>query len=196
MGLKENMEKPARPVILYEMIPPKAGNAEEWETNLASIRELAGKVDGINFPEIREESRQGVRRTRLPERIEPRVFARTIQQKYDMDTVINRVTVHEILPEQQRWMKETASWKAAEKSITQACKILSDVFDNLPPHPPALGINVEQIISRNFKPSLLLAKLTGFYHQLLQARYASSGGSLQTASLPCPLAEQSTGHWN
>ncbi len=124
MSLKEKMENPARPVILYEMIPPKAGNAEDWETNLASIRELAGKVDGINIPEIREESRQGVRKTRLPKHIEPRV-------------------------------------------------------------------------SRNFKPSLrMLAKLTGFYRQLLEARYASSEGSLQTASLPRPLAEQSTGHWN
>ncbi len=104
LSLKEKMENPARPVILYEMIPPQAGNAEDWETNLASVRELAGKVDGINS---------------------------------------------------------------------------------------------EQIISRNFKPSLrMLARLTGFYRQPLQARYASSGGSLQTASLPRPLAEQSTGHWN
>ncbi len=39
-------------------------------------------------------------------------------------------------------------------------------------------------------------KLTGVYHQLLQPRYASSEGSLQTASPPRPLAEQSTGHWN
>jgi len=105
MSLKENMENPARSVILYEMIPPKADNTEDWETNLASIRELAGKVDRIN---------------------------------------------------------------------------------------------IEQIISRNFKPSLrLLAKLTGFYHQQrLQAPFTSSGESRHAASLPVPLAEQSTGHWN
>ena len=113
MSLKEKMENPACPVTFYEMIPPKAGNAEDWETNLVSIRELAGKVDGINIPEIREECRQGVHKTRLPERI-------------------------------------------------------------------------EQIISRNFKPSLrMLAKLTGFYRQLLQARYASSEGSLRRPLL-CP----------
>ena len=86
LSLKDEEGNPARPVILYEMIPLKAGNAEDLETNLASVRKLAGKVDGIN---------------------------------------------------------------------------------------------IEQIISRYFKPSLrMLAKLTGFYRQLLQPRYASSEGSL------------------
>ena len=55
------------------------------------------------------------------------------------------------------------------------------------------GINIEQIISRNFKSSLrMLAKLTGYYQRLLRARYSPSGKSWQTASLPHPLAERST----
>ena len=50
------------------------------------IRGLVGKVDAINIPEIHGESRQGARRTRLPERMEPRAFAQAIQQAMDMDT--------------------------------------------------------------------------------------------------------------
>ena len=52
MDLKANMENSARPVILCEMIPPKSANTEESATNLASIRELTGKVDGINIEQI------------------------------------------------------------------------------------------------------------------------------------------------
>lgn len=209
MSLKENMENRARPVILHEMIPPNVSAVEELEKKLDSIRGLAGKVDGINIPEIHEETRRRARQARLPERMQPRVFAQAIQKSMEMESVINRVTVHEPLAAQHSWMKETASDYVIRNlilvggeshktqdpgpSVTQATKILTDIFDNLPSHPPALGINVEQITSRNFKLSLrMLAKLTGYYQRLLRAHYSPSGKSWQTASLPHPLAERST----
>lgn len=268
-------------------------------------------TDAINIPEVREETRQGARRTRLPERVEPRVFARAIQAAAAMETIVNRVTVHETASEQSRWLKETyseygirnlilvggeshltaysgpsvqemaalsrkeapdfflggitipsrsqevarirqkydqgirffttqvlldsndivdliqglngldvrlflsfapisdvrdveflrwlgvdvpknLSWsiaqvgepdKAVEKAIAQASKILTDVFDHLPPHPPGLGINVEQISRRNHGPATqMLRILSGFYRRLLQARYSSSAGFVQAAS--------------
>jgi 5,10-methylenetetrahydrofolate reductase len=304
MELKAKIENPAQPVILYELIPPKLGAADELQQNLALIRELVGSVDAINIPEIREETRQGVRRSNLPERIEPRVFAKAIQDGPGVDTIINRVTVHEPAVEQLHWLAESyrdyairnlilvggeshlasyagpsvpetaalahsasldlflggisipsrsqeaarirkkydqglrffttqvlfdsndvvdliqglngldvriflsfapisnardveflrwlgvdvpknVSWalaqvadsdKAVEKSIGLASKILTDIFDNMPPHPPGLGINIEQITRRNHKPArLMLETLGGFYRHLLQARYNSVG---------------------
>jgi hypothetical protein len=94
-------------MILYELIPPKLGALDELEQNLSLIRELAEKVDGINIPEVREESRQGARPSPLPERIEPRVFAKAIQASTGVETVINRVTVHDAAPEQGKWLRET-----------------------------------------------------------------------------------------
>jgi len=305
MDLKVKIENSAQAVIFYELIPPKQGDTAELEQNLSFIRTLEGMADAINIPEIREEIRKGARRSRLPERIEPRAFAKAIRTA-GMETVINRVTVHEAASEQARWLTETynqygvrnlilvggesrsivypglsvpeaaarartenlefllggitipsrsqeaarirqkytqglrffttqvlfdsndivdliqglngldvriflsfapisdardveflqwlgvdvpknVSWaiaqvgepdKAVDKTIAQASKILTDVFDHLPPHPPGLGINVEQITRRNHEPSKrMLDKLGGFYRHLLQARYSYSGST-------------------
>src|SRR5262249_2812707 len=43
----------------------------------------------------------------LPERIEPRSFAKAISVATGMETVINRVTVHESPAVQARWLEET-----------------------------------------------------------------------------------------
>ena len=80
MDLKARIQDPAQPVIFYELIPPKAGAAAELEAQLELVRGLAETVDAINIPEIIEESRGGERRARLPERIEPRVFAQAIRE--------------------------------------------------------------------------------------------------------------------
>lgn len=316
MSLKAKILDAAQPVIFYELIPPKAGAAAELETLLALARDLAGKVDAINIPEIHEESRQGERRMRLPERIEPRAFAQALHAAVPgkpgqpgMETVVNRVTVRESPVAQRRWLEETyaefgirnlilvggessatqypgpsvletarlaeelgldfllggitipsrsretarirrkyecglrffttqvlldpndtvdllqglngldvrvflsfaplsnlrdvaflewlgadvprnVAWaieqagepaKAAAKTTALASRILTDVFDNLPAHPPALGINVEQITRRNFgSAKRMLAELGGLYPRYVQAHYAE-GGRLDSA---------------
>jgi len=100
------MLNPAQPVVFYEVIPPKTGPDGELESRLALIREVAGMADAINIPEIREETRQGPRRTRPRERIEPREFAQAIGGAAKVETIVNRVTVHESRAEQQRWLRE------------------------------------------------------------------------------------------
>ena len=304
MNLKAKIQDPAQPVIFYELIPPKADALEELEAQLVLVGDIAGQVDAINIPEIYEESRQGTRRMRLPERIEPRVFAQAIQSATHLESVVNRVTVRESPESQRRWLRETyeqygvrnlilvggeshaaeypgpnvleaaalaaekgldfllggitipsrsrevarirrkyerglrffttqvlldsndivdlmqglngldvriflsfapisnlrdiqflewlgvdvpknVTWtieqagepaKAVEKSIAIASKILTDVFENLPPHPPALGVNVEQITRRNYgSAKKMLAEMSALYPRHLQARYSGSG---------------------
>jgi len=303
MDLKTKIQDPARPVIFYELIPPKAGATAELETQLELVRDLSETVDAINIPEIIEESRQGERRRRLPERIEPRVFAQAIQEAVGMETVVNRVTVRETAETQRDWFRETherygvrnvilvggesaatkysgpsvleagelalatgidfflggisipsrsreaarirskyehglrffttqvlfdpndtvdllqalngldvriflsfapitnprdveflrwlgadvprnVAWgieqagepaKAAEKTTAMASRILTDVFDNLPSHPPALGMNVEQITRRTHAAARkMLTELSGVYPRHVRGRAVGS----------------------
>jgi hypothetical protein len=49
-----------------------------------------------------------------------------------------------------------------------------DVFDNLPPDPPPIGLNIEHITRKNFTPSLaMLDRLGNLYASLIAARAGS-----------------------
>lgn len=299
MDLRARIQDPARPVILYELIPPKVDAPAELEALLELVRDLDGTVDAINIPEIVEESRQGESRGRLPERIEPRVFAQAIQEACGMDAVVNRVTVRETAETQRAWLRETwekygvrnvilvggesaavkypgpsvpqaaelaaatgldfflggiaipsrsreaarirrkydhglrffttqvlfdandtvdllhalngldvriflsfapvtnlrdiaflewlgvdvpqnVAWtieqagapaRAAEKTTAMASRILTDIFDNLPSHPPALGMNIEQITRRmHAAAKKMLAELSAVYPRHIRTR--------------------------
>ncbi len=60
---------------------------------------------------------------------------------------------------------------AATRSLDLARRILMDVFDNLPPDPPLLGLNIEHINRRNFGPAMrMLEELGHLYSGLMLAR--------------------------
>ncbi|HUZ45593.1 MAG TPA: hypothetical protein VMW54_03035 [Terriglobia bacterium] len=64
-----------------------------------------------------------------------------------------------------------AAEHAFERSLNLAQRILMDVFDNLPPDPPPLGINIEHINRRNFNSAVrMLEQLRIFYSNLIAAR--------------------------
>jgi 5,10-methylenetetrahydrofolate reductase len=57
-----------------------------------------------------------------------------------------------------------------ERSINLAQRILMDVFDNLPPDPPPIGLNIEHITRKNFAPALaMLDRLGNLYAGLVAA---------------------------
>lgn len=57
------------------------------------------------------------------------------------------------------------------RSLNLAQRILMDVFDNLPPDPPPLGLNVEHVNRRNFHAALkMLEQLGGLYSSLVATR--------------------------
>ncbi len=67
------------------------------------------------------------------------------------------------------------SEEAFERCLNLAQRILMDVFDNLPPDPPPLGINIEHINRRNLNPAVrMLEKLGTFYSNLVAARRRAS----------------------
>jgi len=302
MGFHEALLHPGVPVTLFEVVPPAAGKPEALESSLHELRQLRGRVDAINIPEIHDEDRPGERTSKFIERIEPRLLGSRIKRELEMDVVINRVTVHD--PEPERWFRETsgpwdiANWvlvggeskeirypglnpgEAArlikslglpvslggitipsrvneperirkkhaqgvefftsqvmfdsndlvwliqrlngvearvfisfapvsnprdlqflrwlgvdiphdldrfligpahgaataetclERSINLAQRILMDVFDNLPPDPPPIGLNIEHVTKRNFSPALaMLDRLGSLYASLVRKNF-------------------------
>jgi 5,10-methylenetetrahydrofolate reductase len=64
---------------------------------------------------------------------------------------------------------------AFERRLNLAKRILMDVFDNLPPDPPPLGINIEHINRRNLNSAVrMLEQLGAFYSNLVAARRRTS----------------------
>lgn len=58
-----------------------------------------------------------------------------------------------------------------ERSLDLCRRILMDVFDNLPPDPPLIGLNIEHINKRNFAPAVQMVKRLGeLYRDLVAAR--------------------------
>ena len=62
-----------------------------------------------------------------------------------------------------------------ERSLDLAQRILMDVYDNLPPDPPPLGLNIEHINRRNFSAAIrMLDRLGNLYTNLMAARARAS----------------------
>jgi hypothetical protein len=56
------------------------------------------------------------------------------------------------------------------RSLDLAQRILMDIFDNLPPDPPCIGLNIEHINQRNYRPAVkMLDHLGGLYTRLVSA---------------------------
>ncbi len=68
-----------------------------------------------------------------------------------------------------------AGQAAFARSLDLAQRILMDVFDNLPPDPPRLGLNIEHINRRNFSPAVQMTeKLGNLYASLVTSRASAN----------------------
>jgi 5,10-methylenetetrahydrofolate reductase len=86
---------------------------------------------------------------------------------------------------QSRDGKPTPAETFFERSLSLAQRILMDVFDHLPPDPPAIGLNIEHINRRNYGGAIkMLESLGALYTQLLARRFqATSAGSASSGAL-------------
>ena len=108
MRLREKIMKPQRPVVLYEIIPPRMvdGSIESYAGRISSLLSQT-HIDGINIPEIHSEETRGSRPVGERIRAEPREFGKIIQDYVGIETVVNRVSVHQSYLEQEEWFKTT-----------------------------------------------------------------------------------------
>ena len=76
-----------------------------------------------------------------------------------------------------------------ERSLDLAQRILMDVFDNLPPDPPPLGLNIEHINRRNFSPAIkMLDRLGNLYTNLVARARPRQPGVTRVSALASLLS--------
>ena len=108
MRFRDKVRKPKRPVVAYEILPPreKDGTLNSYAERISSLLSQT-HIDAINIPEVHEENARGLRPVKNLERAEAREFGRLLQDNVGIEAIVNRVTVHNDLGYQKGWIKET-----------------------------------------------------------------------------------------
>ncbi len=108
MRLRDKITMPKRPVVVYEILPPRIidGTIESYAERISSLLSQT-HIDAINIPEVHSEETRGKRPVEETKRAEPREFGKIIQDSVGIEAIINRVTVHGSDESQKDWLVET-----------------------------------------------------------------------------------------
>ena len=119
MRIKDKIKRPRRPVVAYEILPPreKDGTLNSYAANISSLLSQT-HIDVINIPEVRDEVARGERPIKNQVRAEPREFGRLLQDIVGIEAIVNRVVVHQELEKEMKWLEETNSKYEIENLIT------------------------------------------------------------------------------
>ena len=119
MRIKDKIKRPRRPVVAYEILPPreKDGTLNSYAANISSLLSQT-HIDAINIPEVRDEVARGERPVRNQLRAEPREFGRLLQDIVGVEAIVNRVVVHQKLKDELKWLEETNKKYEIENLIT------------------------------------------------------------------------------
>ena len=119
MRIKDKIKRPRRPVVAYEILPPreKDGTLNSYAANISSLLSQT-HIDAINIPEVRDEVARGERPIKNQIRAEPREFGRLLQDIVGIEAIINRVVVHQSLEKEIIWLEETNKKYEIENLIT------------------------------------------------------------------------------
>ena len=119
MRIKDKIKRPRRPVVAYEILPPreKDGTLNSYAENISSLLSQT-HIDAINIPEVRDEVARGERPIKNQVRAEPREFGRLLQDIVGIEAIVNRVVVHQNIEEEMKWLEETNIKYEIENLIT------------------------------------------------------------------------------
>ena len=119
MRIKDKIKRPRRPVVAYEILPPreKDGTLNSYAENISSLLSQT-HIDAINIPEVRDEVARGERPIKNQVRAEPREFGRLLQDIIGIEAIVNRVVVHQNIDEEMKWLEETNLKYEIENLIT------------------------------------------------------------------------------
>ena len=114
MRIKDKIKRPRRPVVAYEILPPreKDGTLNSYAANISSLLSQT-HIDAINIPEVRDEVARGERPVKNQLRAEPREFGRLLQDIVGVEAIVNRVVVHQKLNEELKWPFDTGLSKGS-----------------------------------------------------------------------------------
>ena len=110
MRIRDKIKKPQRPVVAYEILPPreKDGTLNAYAETISSLLSQT-HIDAINIPEVHDEEGRGERPVSNQKRGEPRKFGMLLQDIVGIEAIVNRVVVHMPLKKQMEWIQETYS---------------------------------------------------------------------------------------
>ena len=119
MRIKDKIKRPRRPVVAYEILPPreKDGTLNSYAENISSLLSQT-HIDAINIPEVRDEVARGERPIKNQVRAEPREFGKLLQDIVGIEAIVNRVVVHQNIEKEMKWLEETYSKYEIENLIT------------------------------------------------------------------------------
>ena len=119
MRIKDKIKRPRRPVVVYEILPPreKDGTLNSYAANISSLLSQT-HIDAINIPEVRDEIARGERPIKNQLRAEPREFGKLLQDIVGIESIVNRVVVHQALEKEMIWFEETYNKYEIENLIT------------------------------------------------------------------------------
>ena len=119
MRIKDKIKRPRRPVVVYEILPPrqKDGTLNSYAANISSLLSQT-HIDAINIPEVRDEVARGERPVKNQIRAEPREFGKLLQNIVGIEAIVNRVVVHQALKKEIEWFEETYINYEIENLIT------------------------------------------------------------------------------
>ncbi len=119
MRIKDKIKRPRRPVVVYEILPPrqKDGTLNSYAENISSLLSQT-HIDAINIPEVRDEVARGERPVKNQIRAEPREFGKLLQDIVGIEAIVNRVVVHQELEKEMEWFEETYTNFEIENLIT------------------------------------------------------------------------------
>ena len=108
MRFRDKVRKAKRPVVVYEILPPreKDGTLDSYAEKISSLLSQT-HIDAINIPEVHDENERGERPVQNLKRAEAREFGRLLQDSVGIEAIVNRVTVHDNFESQKNWIKET-----------------------------------------------------------------------------------------
>jgi len=108
MRIRDKIKKPQRPVVAYEILPPreKDGTLNSYAETISSLLSQT-HIDAINIPEVHDEAGRGDRPVASQKRGEPREFGMLLQDIVGIEAVVNRVVVHEKFEAQKKWIEKT-----------------------------------------------------------------------------------------
>ncbi len=108
MRIIDKIKRPRRPVVVYEILPPREEdvNLDSYAGTISSLLSQT-HIDAINIPEVRDEISRGKRPIKNYKRAEPRKFGKLLQDIVGVEAIVNRVVVHEELRKQLNWIMET-----------------------------------------------------------------------------------------
>lgn len=99
----------SKKTILYELMPPpKNLSKNDIESSISTFCSITQTfpIDGINIPEVREETRNGHRRAPGVIKVEPKIIAKYLKKNGVSNLIINRPVVYSVWKDQEKWFEK------------------------------------------------------------------------------------------